>query len=368
MKDFSPPFLSSLVPILEVIPNDLLPWIAEKHMGYLDDRIHKIDILTDYLAECDSVAAQRKEFIAFVDGWTRQECVDFPVYMTEYRSRYTEVRVGVEAQCERILDDEELWKSPVTLLEFWRDFTLLNELDSLHGMFLTSGRWYVNVMLPVVKELVQCSLPNEISPGDRVNLSYLVARRVITPRFAEVPAEFPSHLERRFSSLFIPVLQYFDRQLLFLFEQMSDLPLPDDYSIRKFAMDVSSNPDPYRNLLSQGIYPPFAWHELYSSKRQRRPGKSFEEATARFLESVTEEDRPRADQALEFLRYMKAFELNYNNYNYKGKFGLVSKYFYWRTSQLLRSEDVSPFLDAILGDRFFEALGVLERALLAKGV
>ena len=65
---------------------------------------------------------------------------------------------------------------------------------------------------------------------------------------------------------------------------------------------------------------------------------------------------------------MKAFELDYNNYNYKGKFGLVSKYFYWRTSQLLGPEDRSLFLDAILLDRFFEALEVLERSLLQKGV
>ena len=40
-KNYNPPALKSLIPVLENVPSDLLPWIAEKHIKYLDDRIKK---------------------------------------------------------------------------------------------------------------------------------------------------------------------------------------------------------------------------------------------------------------------------------------------------------------------------------------
>jgi hypothetical protein len=357
-----PPPLRSLLADLVAIPRDLSPWIAEKHVQYLDDRIHKIDVLSDYLATCDPVAEQRQAFIDFVLGWTRRDEVDLAAYLREYQARYGAVRSGVEEQCDRILSDGSL-NEETALVTFWRDFALLNEIDSLHGMFLTSGRWYVNVMLPIVKEIVECSLPVEVQPGQRAHVSYLIARRVITPRFAETPADYPRELERRFTSLFIPVLQYYDRKLLFLFEIMEGVPLPEGYSIGAFASDVVTDPSRYEGLLSIGIYPPFAWHELHASRKPRRPLRPYEEAVRRLMDAVPTESKQRARDALSFLGVMKDYELNYNNYNYKGRFGLVSKFFYWRTAQLVSGAGRSRFLDAILGDRFFEALAVVERAL-----
>jgi hypothetical protein len=70
----------------------------------------------------------------------------------------------------------------------------------------------------------------------------------------------------------------------------------------------------------------------------------------------------RAESALKFLSIFKEHELNYNNYNYKGRFGLVSKYFYHQTSERLADNNRELFLDAILGDRFFEALEVVKSA------
>ncbi|HEX5758576.1 MAG TPA: hypothetical protein VF121_05240 [Thermoanaerobaculia bacterium] len=361
MTDFSPPPLSSLVPVLAALPDELLPWITEKHVAYLDDRIHKIEVLTDYLAGCDAVAGQREEFVTFVDSWTQQEPVDLPAYMGEYRHRFATVRSSVEAQCERIMLDDALWASSSELLRFWRDFALVNETDSLHGMFLTSGRWYVNVMLPIVRELVFCTLPDEIHGEERPRLAYWIARRVITPRFAEAPSDYAPALERRFAALFIPVLQFYDRKLLFLFQQMEKLPLPAEYTLVDFVRDVGTKSTLYRDLLEAGIYPPFAWHELHASRRPRRPGRAYEEAVRPLLSTVSPPLRSRVDQALAFLSYMKDFELNYNNYNYKGKFGLISKWFYWRTNQALPEAERAPFLDAILGDRFFEALDHLEQ-------
>jgi len=360
MHSFDPPNLKPLSPVLSLIPRTLLPWIAEKHTKYLDDRIHKIDKLTDYLANCDPVASERQEFISFVDGWTRRESPDLNTYLQEYSKRFHAVRNQVEELCDRVLTDETLWQSRSELVMFWRNFTYINEIDSLHGMFLTSGRWYVNAMLPVVKVLVYCSLPHEVDAFSRNELSYYIARRVITPRFAEVPNDYDHSWERRFAALFIPILQYYDRKLLFLFNVMAEISTKEGQTLTEFVQDVADSPQKYSMLLEQGIYPPFAWHELHASRRPRRASIDYTTATKPLLNKIQEESRSRVQEALEMLAVFKEYELNYNNYNYKGRFGLVSKYQYWQTAKLINPECRDKFLDAILLDRFYDALDVIE--------
>ena len=111
-----------------------------------------------------------------------------------------------------------------------------------------------------------------------------------------------------------------------------------------------------------GVYPPFAWHELHSSRRARRIGITYEAATTKLLAAALPGHEERLQEALAFPGVFKEYELNYNNYNYKGRFGLASKHFYLQTSLRLPAQDRDRFLDAILGDRFFEALAVVQTA------
>jgi len=61
------------------------------------------------------------------------------------------------------------------------------------------------------------------------------------------------------------------------------------------------------------------------------------------------------------LQVLKHFEADYNTFNYKGYFPLVSKYFWWRCERSGYVADVSAFRAAVLGDRFFEALGLVNK-------
>lgn len=362
MREYGPPPLSPLQPVLRIIPTELLPWIAEKHVQYLDDRIHKIDRLTEYLAECIDVTTERNEFISFVENWTRMEDPNLSLYLKEYSARFHKVRERVEQLCDRVLHDSSLWSDDKGLQAFWRDFAYINEVDSLHGMFLTSGRWYVNVMLPAVKELVYCSLPDTVSEGRKNDEAYSIARRVITPRFADQAYGHDVVLERRFVRMFVPILQHYDRKLLFLFQALAEVPVENGETLGTFVQKVSDQPALFSGLLEMGVYPPFAWHELLSSRRARRPALSYDDAVTPLLTAVPQVQRARAQAALDALAIFKDYELNYNNYNYKGRFGLVSKFQYWKTSRLLQSAaDKEVFLDAILGDRFYEALRVIQQ-------
>jgi hypothetical protein len=125
---------------------------------------------------------------------------------------------------------------------------------------------------------------------------------------------------------------------------------------------VDENPNSFSALFDMGIYPPFAWHELHSSRRPRRASVGYDAAVTPLLEAVTSGFEERVESALKCLSVFKEYELNYNNYNYKGRFGLVSKYFYRQTNERLSGPNRERFLDAILGDRFFEALEVLRAA------
>jgi len=362
MREYGPPPLSPLQPVLSMIPQELLPWVAEKHVQYLDDRIHKIDRLTEYLAECGDVTTERTEFITFVENWTRREDLNPGEYLAEYSSRFHKVRDRVEQLCERVLHDDSLWADNRSFQSFWREFAYINEVDSLHGMFLTSGRWYVNVMLPAVKELVYCSLPDTVPASRKNDEAYGIARRVITPRFADQKNAHDAALERRFVRLFVPILQHYDRKLLFLFEVLAKIELDEGETLSSFVRKVQNQPELFAELLDQGVYPPFAWHELVASRRARRPALSYENAVAPLLSTVSDEQRTRALTALEALSVFKEYELNYNNYNYKGRFGLISKLQYWKTTELLHSTaEKELFLDAILLDRFYEALHVIEQ-------
>lgn len=363
MSEYDPPKLRPLGPALAAIPASRHAWIAQNHLKYLDDRIHKIDELTDYLAACDPVAVERQEFIDFVEEWTRIADPDLQTYLREYSARFSSVRNRVEDLCDRALSDEQLWHSHDELLQFWQDFTYINEVDSLHGMFLTSGRWYVNVMLPAVKELIYATLPDELVDPERNELSYHVARRVITPRFAQVPTDYDYSHEQRFATLFMPLLQYYDRKLLFLFEVFARIPVDEIMTLDDLVQDVDSNPGKYAELLDTGIYPPFGWHELQASRRPRRPALDYQTATTRLLGTVKPAYSTRAQAALNALATFKEYELNYNNYNYKGRFGVISKYQFWRTAAPMTDEQRVRFLDAILLDRFYDALDVVMHSL-----
>jgi hypothetical protein len=359
-----PPPLTSVQPLLAIIPAELHSWIAEKHIQYLDDRIHKIDRLTDYLANCQYVEQERNEFVTFVLDWTRREAPDLECYLREYQKRFSGVRMNVEKLCVEFLDRVGRVSLDADFLDFWAQFAKINELDSVHGMFLTSGRWYVNVMLPAVKELVYCFLASyeTIPETTRNELAYHVTRRVITPRFAETPESYNHAYERRFATLFMPVLQHFDRKLCFLFELFSQIPESHFTSSAEFVTDVKIKPEKYNSLLSQGIYPPFGWHELNASRKTRRPGKSLSEASINLLQVIPGDFHERALTAIDCLSILKEYELNYNNYNYKGRFGLISKYQYWVTSKLLSESSSKLFMDAILLDRFFDAFAILEHS------
>jgi len=361
ISELAPPALHDLRATLAVLPRSELPWIAAKHVQYLDDRIHKIGILTEYLAGCSHVETERKEFVEFVHRTTRDANSNLNAYMTEYARRFCSVRTRVEQQCDAILTGAT-GSTSSERMGFWQEFAYINEVDSLHGMFLTSGRWYVNVMLPVFRELALCTLPTTVREQDGAELAYDLARRVITPRFANPSPIYDPALERRFAAMLVPLLQYYDRKLLFLFEMLAGAPATADASLRGFVDLVSDAPEHFNELLSMGIYPPFAWHELHSSRRARRPGVSYDTATAKLREAALPDYEARLDRALEYLAVFKDYELNYNNYNYKGRFGLASKHFYLHTSRRLDSALREHFLDAILGDRFFEALEVVQQA------
>lgn len=361
ISDLAPPTIHDLRPTLAMLPRRELSWIAAKHVQYLDDRIHKIGILTEYLAGCSYVEKERKEFVEFVDRTTRDASSDLNAYMTEYARRFRSVRTRVEQQCDNILTGAT-GSSFSERMGFWEDFAYINEVDSLHGMFLTSGRWYVNVMLPVFRELALCTLPATVREQDHATMAYDLARRVITPRFASPSPIYDPALERRFAAMLVPLLQHYDRKLLFLFEVLAAAPATADESLRDFVDLVSDAPEQFDELLSMGVYPPFAWHELHSSRRARRAGVSYDTATAKLREAAVPDYEARLDRALKYLAVFKEYELNYNNYNYKGRFGLASKHFYLQTSERMDSSFRERFLDAILGDRFFDALAVVKES------
>ncbi len=363
-KNYFPPKLTSLIPVLENVPSDLLPWIAEKHVKYLDDRIHKIVKLTDYLANCDPVETERKEFIEFIEGWTKKEYIDLFGYANEYKIRYTAIRNKVESQCDTIMKDNSIWNSNDSLKAFWKEFAYYNEVDSLFGMFLTSGRWYVNAMLPVIKTLIYSTLPSELKGRERSEIAYLVARRVITPRYTTIPSEYNHFYERRFANSFIPMLQFYDRKLLFLFEILSKYNYFPSMTLNDFVTDITYNKKQYANVLSEGIYPPFAWHEFIASQKPRKESLKFEDAKKRLEKNLDENYRQDFETALSLLDVFKEYELNYNNYNYKGKFGLVSKVFYYKTYQRISDNKKEEFLSAILLDGFYEALEIVNNNLI----
>lgn len=361
MTDFAPPPLRDLRATLAALPQTELPWIAKRHVEYLDDRIHKIGILTEYLAGCGQVEKERTEFVEFVDRYTRSTNSDLSDYMAEYVKRFGAVRSKVEEQCDKILRDD-IGAEHAERVAFWQDFAHINEVDSLHGMFLTSGRWYVNVMLPVFKELAVCTLPATIPESERATIAYDLARRVITPRFATPSPSYNAALERRFATMLVPLLQYYDRKLLFLFGALATTPEAAQASLNDFVRCVNESPEQFQPLLEMGVYPPFAWHELHSSRRVRRPGLTYSAATTPLLKAVLPGYETRTECALTYLGIFKEYELNYNNYNYKGRFGLVSKHFYLQTSERLAAANRDRFLDAILGDRFFDALAIIQSA------
>ena len=361
---FAPPVLMPLTQTLVHIRKELLPWIAEKHLQYLDDRIHRIDELTDYLASCSEVEYERHEFISFVESWTHRKRPDLHEYLSLYAARFWQVRTRVDLICDRLVGRGEIWSGANTLKEFWREFALVNEIDSLHGMFLTSGRWDVNVVLPAVKELIFCMFCDEW-PGteeEAEERSYQVARRIITPCFAAPPENYDSSVERKFVRLFIPLLQYYDRDILFLFTELS--PYRGKFrTIRDFVIDVRDCPQQYSAFLNHGVYPPFAWHELVGSRKPRREIASLEQVHGTIMSSVPDRFCERAERALQVFAIIKQYERNYNNYNYKGRFGLISKQFYRETFEILTNNDQDAFIDAILLDRFFDALRVVENAI-----
>lgn len=360
METVRPPKLISLFPTLEKIPKGNIPWIVEKHLKYLDDKFHEIDKLTDYLDSCSHVEAERNEFVEFVLNWMKQDTPAVEEYLNEYAKRYHSVRSKVEKQCDQILLDDEIWKTKDKLVRFWQDFCFINEVDSLHGMFLTSGRWQVNVMLPIVKELITCWLPESINLNLRSVWSYQMARKIITPEFAEKSVNYDPKLEKSFIAAFVPILQFFDRKLLFLFDVFSKMAIPEFPEIKSFIDDVVKFPYKYSTLIEQGVYPPFAWHELLACRKPRQPIPDFRQIESKFLLEVPEQFLKRAESALYILSVFKEYELNYNNYNYKGRFNLVSKQFYLRTSNCLSKDAKTKFLDAIIGDRFYEALEIIE--------
>lgn len=363
-KDLYPPVLTSLLPVLESIPKDLLPWIAEKHVKYLDDRIHKIVSLTDYLANIDSVETERKEFIDFIETWSKKENVNLIDYTAEYQKRYSKIRSEVEKQCETMLFDNSIWESNDNLKKFWNEFAYYNEVDSLFGMFLTSGRWYVNAMLPIVKVLIHSTLPSELEGTERNEIAYLVARRVITPRYATIPTDYNHSYERRFANSFIPMLQFYDRKLLFLFEILSKYNYFPSMTLTDFVTDITYQKEKFSQVLSDGIYPPFAWHEFIASQKPRKEGITLEVAKQKLEKNLVEKYRTEFETALSLLDVFKEYELNYNNYNYKGKFGLVSKVFYYKTYQRIDDSKKEEFLNAILLDRFYTALEIVNHNLI----
>lgn len=358
-----PPELTSIETLITELSFHVLAWISEKHVEYLDNRIYKIDALTDYLSSCDMVKTEREEFISFVLNWTLQDSANLEKYVEEYAKRFHQVRYRVEVLCDRVMSDNLLWQSPTELKNFWRDFTYINEIDNLHGMFLTSGRWYVNVMLPVFKELVYCTLPNDVEQSDKNLLSYYTARHIITPRYVDLPAGYNSIHERRFIRIIAPLLKYYDEKLLFLFNMMSNIPINNLKTIKEFVMDVTQNSQRYIKYLQMGIYPPFAWHELHASRNHAVPSIEYDDAVQIFMQNVMPENSSRAKIALHTLDIFKEYELNYNNYNYKGRFGIVSKYQYWKTIEFMKENTREGFLDAILLDEFYNALDIVENGL-----
>lgn len=361
---FPPPALRPLSDTLSIYSYDTLAWISDKHVTYLDDKIHRIDELTGYLAGCEQVEAQRNEFVEFVDSWTQKHSPDLFEYLSLYSTRYWNIRTQVENLCDRIIAQGNIWTSNSNIRNFWSEFALINEIDSLHGMFLTSGRWYVNVMLPAIKELIFCVCRHTYSGSDSQleELSYVTARRIITPCFAGEASPESAQLEKAFIHRFLPLLTHYDREILFLFSHLA--PYRDQYkSLSSLVKDVHRNPDRFNVFLEQGVYPPFAWNELVGSRTSKKTMTRLDEVEEQFMVDLDPDCVTRACSALEVLSILKRYELNYNNYNYKGRFGIVSKGFYLQTLELFPEKDKVEFERAVLLDCFFEALQIVKNAI-----
>lgn len=362
MTELLPRPLFDLCPVLAQIPSEHHHWIATRHLEYLDNRIHQIDRLTDYLANCSQVETERSALMTFVLDWTRRPNADLIQYVREYATRFRNVRTQVEALCDDYLATRMNTPLNHSFVAFWRAFSRINEIDSVYGMFLTSGRWYVNAMLPAVKELVYCFLQgrSEVPAAAADAMAYRVARRIITPCHAEQALESDRIYETAFATRFMPILQFFDRKLCFLFELLREIPSSECHSFDVLVASTREQKPAIARLLAQGIYAPFAWHELQASRKPRRPLRPLEECCQPLFAAIPAEHATRAKVALDCLTVLKEYELNYNNYNYKGRFGLISKFQYLHTANLLPLEAREPFISAILLDRFYDALAIIE--------
>jgi hypothetical protein len=341
------PKTPDLTETLRSIPREALPWIARSHLEYLDGKFHDIERLTQYLATCRPIEKDRIEYIRFVDSWTYACDRDIDDYMIQFAQRYARTRNEVLAQCSAILTDPGIWESRTGFGEFWTQFAYVNEYDSLHGMFLTSGRWYTNAVLPAVRVLAEgflqrTGLSSQHGAAD-------LATEVITPEYVVRDHRVHRDTVREFGHHLRAVLRHCDQAVLDILDvvKVSD---DESGSVEDLAAKVGRDPSAFDPLLRAGVFPPFAWHELRGEGKRTR---------LRLPLPQLPELNEREKTGFEALQVLKHFEADYNTFNYKGYFPLVSKYFWWRCEQSGYLDEVMPFRSAVLGDRFYEALGLV---------
>lgn len=335
------------------IPESSLGEIVAGHLDYLDGLFYDIERLTEYLATCREISKDRVEYVRFVDSFVCGAPGRLAAYTDRFATRFINTRRQVLRQCEAILAEDPTSLDTSEFLSFWEDFAYANEYDNLHGMFLTSGRWYTNGMLPVVRELALDFLERSGARGEILELSASLAYAVITPEFAIHDSRPDRQLVNDFSRVLRGILESVDYVLFDTYRMASSVDLESIPTVESLIRQVSEQPERFAAFLTEGVYPPFAWAEITAAREGRRERTAVPDAPAL---------GPRGHEAIGYLRIFKVLERDYNLFNYKGYFPLVSKYFYLRSALRLGNQADS-FRMAILGDRFFEALAVVQRQL-----
>ncbi|MEU8079270.1 hypothetical protein AB0B31_27970 [Catellatospora citrea] len=290
------------------------------------------------------------EYIRFIDSATYSTDINLADYLERYSARYNATRGAVIQQCETILNDPNIWTSRAAFRSFWTDFAYVNEYDSLHGMFLTSGRWYTNAILPIVSALARGFLartgkgPAAIAPD--------LAVEVITPEYVVRDRRVSRQLLNEFARYLRLVLRHCDQVVLDIFAVARSIPFDPELGVSELALQVKADPSRFGGALSKGVFPPFVWHELVAEKSRTNPPVRLPLMPTDLFDIEVE--------AIDALRVLKHFEADYNTFNYKGYFPLVSKYFWWRCIDTGFLDQSPQFVNAVLGDRFYEALAFVK--------
>lgn len=344
--------LKSLEKDLVALRAETVRRAAETHVRYLDNRIDKIDLLSRYLNDIDTTDGLKQSYIERVRSSLHDDSLNITDYGNWYLGEHLRVWSEVDRLCDVIpsLIDGSL--SAAGMASYWAEFAYWNELDNFHGMFLTSGRWNVNFMLPALKGVLGESLSKFGYCLSGHDLSELT-QYLVTPEYAG-RTEWPSDLLTTASSVLQSVLGGFDSVFMFLYDDGLSSRAACHHSVGDFAAAVKERPWEWSDMLTRGVFPPFAWHELHGRRSPKRHGT---------LDSMPQSEEVTTSPYQSCLRTLKALELRYHVYNYKGRFGLMTKPLYFYTAETLTPSKRLGFLRAILLDQFTAAARIVKEGV-----